>query len=99
MALVKALNAYFKMPFAKSARLTLTNEGTVRTDNLYFCGGLRDGAVVAGVILGGSTCAVQAGRAMQGLDRCNWSHEHMKEVDERKNLDGRDNYVFLEATV
>src|SRR5208337_3015247 len=36
VAPVKALNAYFQMPFANSARLTLTNEGKVRTDDLYF---------------------------------------------------------------
>jgi len=36
VAPIKALNAYFQMPFARSARITLTNEGTVRTDNLYF---------------------------------------------------------------
>ena len=36
VAPIKALNAYFKMPFATAARLTLTNEGTVRTHSLYF---------------------------------------------------------------
>ena len=36
VAPIKALNAYFQMPFASAARLTLTNEGKVRTDNLYF---------------------------------------------------------------
>lgn len=33
---IKALNAYWPMPFAKGARLTLTNEGTQRVDNCYF---------------------------------------------------------------
>ncbi len=36
VAPIKALNAYFQMPFATSARITLTNEGKVRTDSLYF---------------------------------------------------------------
>ena len=36
VAPVKALNAYFKMPFATAARMTVTNEGTVRTRSLYF---------------------------------------------------------------
>jgi hypothetical protein len=31
VAPMKAMNAYFKMPFATSARLTLTNEGSGRT--------------------------------------------------------------------
>ncbi len=36
VAPVKALNAYFQMPFETAAKITLTNEGTIRTDNLYF---------------------------------------------------------------
>ncbi len=32
---VKALNCYFAMPFAKSARLTVTNEGNGRIGNFY----------------------------------------------------------------
>ena len=36
MAPIKALNAYFQMPFSSAAQITLTNEGKVRTDNLYF---------------------------------------------------------------
>jgi hypothetical protein len=33
---IKALNCYWPMPFAKGARLTLTNEGAQRVDNCYF---------------------------------------------------------------
>jgi hypothetical protein len=36
VAPMKALNAYFKMPFSSAARLTLSNEGPIRTDSLYF---------------------------------------------------------------
>src|SRR6202140_3292797 len=36
VAPVKALNSYFDMPFASAAKLTVTNEGKVRTDSLYF---------------------------------------------------------------
>jgi hypothetical protein len=36
VAPIKALNAYFQMPFESAAHITLTNEGKVRTDNLYF---------------------------------------------------------------
>jgi hypothetical protein len=34
VASVKALNSYFQMPFANGAKLTVTNEGKVRTDSL-----------------------------------------------------------------
>jgi hypothetical protein len=33
---IKALNCYWPMPFAKGARLTLTNEGTQLVNNCYF---------------------------------------------------------------
>ena len=36
VASIKALNAYFPMPFAKSARITVTNEGKVRTNSFYY---------------------------------------------------------------
>ncbi|MGA8102263.1 MAG: DUF2961 domain-containing protein, partial [Candidatus Acidiferrales bacterium] len=36
VASIKALNAYFPMPFAKSARITITNEGKERTDSFYY---------------------------------------------------------------
>jgi len=36
VASVKALNAYFKMPYASGAKITVSNEGPVKTDALYF---------------------------------------------------------------
>ncbi|HEV3263359.1 MAG TPA: glycoside hydrolase family 172 protein [Gemmataceae bacterium] len=33
---IKAMNCYWPMPFAKGARLTLTNEGSEPVDNCYF---------------------------------------------------------------
>ncbi len=36
VAPVKALNAYFQMPFANAARMTVTNEGPDRVRSLYF---------------------------------------------------------------
>ena len=36
VAPMKALNAYFKMPFASAARITVTNEGPQRVRSLYF---------------------------------------------------------------
>src|SRR5271169_2766566 len=32
----KALNSFFPMPFQKHARITVTNEGTTKTDAFYF---------------------------------------------------------------
>ena len=36
VAPIKALNAYFQMPFATAARITVTNEGPAPTRSLYF---------------------------------------------------------------
>ena len=36
VAPVKALNAYFQMPFSSAARITVSNEGSVRTGSLYY---------------------------------------------------------------
>jgi hypothetical protein len=96
VAPVKALNAYFKMPFAKSARLTLTNEGKVRTDNLYFA---VDYVTVPSLPEGLGRFHAQYRQAApcKGL-RNDWTSNGDPGANDVKNLDGKDNYVFLEAT-
>jgi hypothetical protein len=85
VAPMKALNAYFQMPFATAARLTLTNEGTVRTKNFYF-----------------AVDYVALASLPKGLGRFHAQYRQAapcKAVkSDGKNLSGRDNYVFLEAT-
>jgi hypothetical protein len=95
VAPVKALNAYFQMPFSSSARLTLTNEGKVRTDSLYFA--------VDYVALPSLPADVgrfhaqyrQAAPCKGWTD--DWSNEYDPKINDRKNLTGEGNYVFLEA--
>jgi hypothetical protein len=86
VAPIKALNAYFQMPFARWARITLTNEGKVRTDNLYFAiDYVTFPALPAGVgrfhaqYRQAAPCVVAPG------------------INNGKNLTGANNYVFLEA--
>lgn len=85
VAPIKALNAYFKMPFASGARMTLTNEGTVGTRSLYFA---IDYVVLASL--------------PEGLGRFHSQYRQTApckgEQTDGKNLDGKNNYVFLEAT-
>ncbi len=85
VAPVKALNAYFEMPFATAARMAVTNEGNAAARSLYFAidyvllPGLPDG-------LGRFHAQYRQSapcKASSGGD---------------KNLSGQDNYVFLEAT-
>jgi hypothetical protein len=96
VAPVKALNAYFEMPFSTSARLTVTNEGKARTDNLYFA--------VDYVTL--PTLPANVGRFHAQYRQAapckgwsdDWKNNWDDPVGDHKNLDGKDNYVFLEAT-
>jgi hypothetical protein len=86
VAPMKALNAYFQMPFDTAARITLTNEGKVRTNNLYY-------AI--------DYTAVPALPANLGRFHAQYRQAapNKKSADTSgKNLDGADNYVFLEAT-
>jgi len=82
---MKALNAYFKMPFASTARITVSNEGPQRVRSLYFAidyvtlPSLPDG-------LGRFHAQYRQATPCKGI------------VSDGKNLSGSDNYVFLDAT-
>jgi hypothetical protein len=86
VAPIKALNAYFQMPFDTAARITITNEGKVRTDNLYFA---IDYTTVPALPAGLGRFHAQYRQAAPSRRSANTSG---------KNLSGEDNYVFLEAT-
>jgi hypothetical protein len=94
VAPIKALNAYFKMPFATAARLTLTNEGAVPTGNLYFA---VDYVALAGLPEGLGRFHAQYRQAAP----CKGTTDDWKNnggANNIRNLDGKDNYVFVEAT-
>lgn len=95
VAPVKALNAYFQMPFATVARITVTNEGTVRTDNLYFA---IDYVMLDSLPgdLGRFHAQYRQAAPCKGWTD-NWRNNWDPPVGDRKNLDGAENYVFLEA--
>jgi hypothetical protein len=95
VAPVKALNAYFQMPFASAARITVTNEGKVRTDNLYFA---IDYVMLDSLPgdLGRFHAQYRQAAPCKGWAD-NWRNNWDSPVGDRKNLDGAENYVFLEA--
>jgi hypothetical protein len=84
VAPIKALNAYFPMPFRKSAKFTVTNEGPQRTYSFYYN---IDFYTVASLPedIGYFHAQYRQQIPTQG-------------VNESTNLTGADNYVFLEAT-
>jgi hypothetical protein len=96
VAPMKALNAYFKMPFANAARLTVTNEGTIRTDDLYFA---VDYVTLPQLPdnLGRFHAQYRQAAPCKGWTD-NWTNEYAPDINGKKNLNGEGNYVFLEAT-
>ena len=86
VAPMKALNAYFQMPFDSAARITLSNEGKIPTNNLYFA---IDYTSVPALPSGLGRFHAQYRQAAPCKKSANTSG---------KNLNGEDNYIFLEAT-
>ncbi len=84
----RAMNCYFEMPFAKGARLTLSNDGTQDVPNLYFHIDFQEFSDARAV-------------ANKGRFHAQWRHELTRAVPESesggKNVDGKNNYVFMEA--
>jgi hypothetical protein len=91
----KALNAYFKMPFATGAKITLTNEGPERTNSLYYA---VDYVTLASLPDDAGRFHAQYRQAApcKGWTG-DWTSNGDPLVNDKKNLDGVGNYVFLEA--
>jgi hypothetical protein len=96
VAPIKALNAYFKMPFATAAKLSITNEGTIRTEALYFA---VDYVTLPQLPadLGRFHAQYRQAAPCKGWTD-DWTNEYAPAIDDKKNLTGEGNYVFLEAT-
>jgi len=96
VAPIKAMNAYFQMPFATSARMTLTNEGKIKTDNLYFhVDYITMPSLPAGL---GRFHAQYRQAAPTKAWTDDWTNEYDDKINGKKNLNGEGNYVFLDAT-
>jgi len=96
VAPVKALNAYFQMPFASAAKITVSNEGKMRADNFYFA---VDYVTMAGLPadVGRFHAQYRQAAPCKGWTD-DWTNEYDELTNGKKNLDGKENYVFLEAT-
>ena len=82
----KALNCFFAMPFQNHARITVTNEGTQRIDSLYWNIDWR--AYRSPLPVGTMYFHAQYRQA----------NPNIAVSDAKTNLDGKDNYVWMEAT-
>jgi len=95
VASVKALNAYFQMPFSNGAKLTVTNEGKIKTDALYFA---VDYVTLPSLPtdLGRFHAQYRQATPCKGVSN-DWTSNGDPSANGIKNLDGKDNYVFLDA--
>jgi hypothetical protein len=95
VAPIKALNCYFEMPFATSAKLTLTNEGKQRTNSLYFA---VDYVTLPSLPADAARFHAQYRQAAPAKGWTdNWTANGDNAVNNKKNLNGEGNYIFLEA--
>jgi Protein of unknown function (DUF2961) len=93
----KALNCFFPMPFQKHARITVTNEGSQRVDAFYFNIDYR--AYSKPLPADSLYLHAQYRQATPAKGWTNqWGSNGDAVVNDKKNLDGDGNYVWLEAT-
>ncbi len=96
VAPVKALNAYFAMPFASAAKITVTNEGKHKTNALYFAVDYVSLPSIPTHVGRFHAQYRQAAPCKGWTD--NWGAEYNADINDKKNLNGEGNYVFLEAS-
>jgi hypothetical protein len=93
----KGLNSFFPMPFRQHARITLTNEGKLPADAVYYNVDYRLGPAEAD-----AQSLYFHAQYRQAVPNRGWTTDFSSNGDPnvnlRQNKDGKDNYVFLEAT-
>ena len=83
------------MPFATAARLSVTNDGTIATQNLYFAVDYVTLAQLPSDLGRFHAQYRQAAPCKGWTDK--WTNEYAPDINGKKNLNGEGNYVFLEA--
>jgi D-arabinan exo alpha-(1,3)/(1,5)-arabinofuranosidase (non-reducing end) len=91
----KALNCFFPMPFQKHARITVANEGSIKTDAFYFNVDYRVYSKPLPADQLYFHAQYRQATPAQGTTN-QWKSNG--EMDNKKNLDGEGNYVWMEAT-
>jgi hypothetical protein len=92
----RALNSYFPMPFQKHALITVSNEGKENVDAFYF--NLDYRALSRPLPQDTLYFHAQFRQAQPNHGTTNaWKNNGDPAVNDTKNLDGKDNYVWMEA--
>ena len=93
----KALNSFFFMPFQKHARITVSNEGRQKVDAFYF--NLDYRAYSEPLPRGTLYFHAQFRQAQPNNGwTSDWQNNGDPKVDRKTNLDGKENYLWLDAT-
>jgi hypothetical protein len=93
----KALNCFFPMPFNQSARITVTNEGSKKVRSFYYNIDMRAYARPFPPDTYYFHAQYRQCAPCQGWTN-DWEANGDTKVNDKKNLDGEGNYIFLEAT-
>ena len=92
----KALNSFFFMPFQKHARITVSNEGRQKVGAFYF--NLDYRAYSQALPRGTLYFHAQFRQAQPNPGwTSDWQNNGDPQVDRKTNLDGKENYVWLDA--
>jgi hypothetical protein len=85
----KAMNCYFEMPFGPAARVTVTNDGAQDVSHFYYH-------------IDYEQYPEESAVANKGRFHAQWRREITKAIPDKvsggKNLDGKYNYMFMDAT-
>ena len=92
----QALNCFFAMPFQKHARITITNEGSQKTDAFYFNIDYRTYAKALPADQLYFHAQYRQVAPAQGWTS-QWKENGDPGIADRKNLTGESNYVLMEA--
>lgn len=92
-----ALNCFFPMPFQKHARITVTNEGEIKTGSFYFNIDYREYSKPLPADAYYFHAQYRQAAPNRGWAN-DWKSNGDPKVNEKKNLDGESNYVWMEAT-
>ena len=91
----RALNCFFLMPFQRHARITVSNEGKQRVFSFYFN---LDYRALSKLPAGTLYFHAQFRQAQPNPGWTNkWESNGDPVVEDKKNLDGEGNYVWMEA--
>jgi len=93
----RALNSFFPMPFQKRARITVTNEGARKVDAFYFNIDYRAYSKALPADQFYFHAQYRQAAPAQGWTN-QWHSNGDPTVNDKKNLNGEGNYVWMEAT-